>query len=322
MPMLSHTTRRMTGARTLLFSLAVVSAVPVSGQSISPKFAWPATASAELMSTGDSRSSMAGRLDSARYRTRSKIEVRPDARGLLISTGPTETLEGSVGGANGPSIAGMLSMVTRYLVSREGRFLELTDTAVMKRQLDSAAQPLMAQMASLPPQMREGMSSVFSIATMQTQTERSWWQQTGALISRSWAPGDSLVLRYDEPLPTLPGAKIPFTQVMRYAGAVSCPTGSTVSNCWRFTSSIEVDKGGLRSAMLQMLKQLGVNDESMLDQIPIPITTISMAMVYDAATSRLVEQTVESRVEAPGAPAMNVPPTSVRTDVVTRYTWK
>jgi hypothetical protein len=69
--------------------------------------------------------------------------------------------------------------------------------------------------------MREAMSSVFSIATMQTQTERSWWQQTGALISRSWAPGDSLVLRYDEPLPTLPGAKIPFTQT-GCAGAVSC----------------------------------------------------------------------------------------------------
>jgi hypothetical protein len=108
----------MTGARTLLFSLAVVSAVPVSGQSISPKFSWPATASAELMSTGDSRSSMAGRLDSARYRTRSKIEVRPDARGLL-SRQVRRKHEGSVGGANGPSMAGMLSMVTRYLVSRE-----------------------------------------------------------------------------------------------------------------------------------------------------------------------------------------------------------
>ena len=131
-----------------------------------------------------------------------------------------------------------------------------------------------------------------------------------------------MVLRYDEPLTTLPGAKIPFTQIMRYAGAVSCPTGSTVANCWRFTSGIDVDKAGLRRAMVQMLKQMGVDDESMIDQIPIPITTISMALVYDAATSRLVEQTVETRVEAPGAPAMNVPPTSVRTDVVTRYTWK
>jgi hypothetical protein len=95
-----------------------------------------------------------------------------------------------------------------------------------------------------------------------------------------------------------------------------------VANCWRFTSGIDVDKAGLRRAMVQMLKQMGVDDESMIDQIPIPITTISMALVYDAATSRLVEQTVETRVEAPGAPAMNVPPTSVRTDVVTRYTWK
>lgn len=313
---------RMAGTGLILFSAAVIFAAPVHGQSISPKFTWPSTATAELISTGDSRSSLAGRLDSTRYRTRSRIEVRPDARGLLISSGPTETLEGSVGGANGPSMAGMLSMVTRYLVSREGRFLELTDTVVMKRQLDSAAQPFMAQMANLPPQMREAMSSVFSIATMQTQTERSWWQQTGALISRSWAAGDSLVLRYEEPLPTLPGAKIPFTQVMRYTGAVGCPTGSTVANCWRFTSSVDVDKAGLRRAMLQMLKQMGVDDESMIDQIPIPITTITMALMYDAATSRLVEQTVETRVEAPGAPAMNVPPTSVRTDIVTRYTWK
>jgi hypothetical protein len=322
MPMHTSSRLRIPGAGPLLFSLAFVAAAPARAQSISPKFAWPTTATAEVTSSGDSRTTLGGKLDSARYRTRSRIEVRPDARGLLISSGPTETLEGAVGGANGPSMAGMLSVVTRYLVSREGRFLELTDTVTMKRQLDSAAQPFMAQMASLPPQMREGFSRVFSIATMQTQAERNWWQQTGALISRSWAPGDSLVLRYDEPLPTLPGAKIPFTQVMRYAGAVSCPAGSSVSACWRFSSSIDVDKGGLRSAMLQMLKQMGVDDESMIDQIPIPITRIAQTLVYDAATSRLVEQTVETRVEAPGAPAMNVPPTSARTDVVTRYTWK
>lgn len=276
-----------------------------------------------MRSTGISRTSLAGRDDSSRYVTRSRIAVQPDARGLLVSIGPTQTIEGTVGGAaGGPSIDGMLKLVTRYLVSTDGRFIGLTDTVVLRRQVDSAAQPFLQQLAALPPQMREGFSSMFSIATLNRQAERSWWQQTGALVSRSWAPGDSALLQYTEPLPTLPGAEIPFTQSLRYAGVVTCPAGHTGPTCWRFTSQTTMEMSSMRKGLLQALKQMGIEDESMLDQIPIPRTSLSQILIYDAATARPLEITVQTTVESPGAPAMNVPGTNVRSDVVTRYVWK
>ncbi len=307
----------------LALASAAVTAPRADAQSITPKFAWPTTAVAELQTTGASRTSAGGREDSSRYVTRSRVAVQPDARGLLITSGPTQTIEGTIGGSTGgPSIDGMLKLVTRYLVSTDGRFIGLTDTMVLRRQVDSAAQPFLQQLAALPPQMREGLSGMFSIATLNRQAERNWWQQTGALVSRSWAPGDSALLQYAEPLPTLPGAAIPFTQSIRYAGVVACPAGHAGPTCWRFTSQTTMDMSSMRKGLLQSLKQMGIEDESMLDQIPIPRTSLSQILIYDSATARPLEITVQTTVESPGAPAMNVPGTSMRSDVVTRYIWK
>lgn len=322
MPRPKHDPTRM--ARLLMVvASAAVTATRADAQSITPKFAWPTTAEAEVQSTGVSRTSMAGRDDSSRYVTRSRIAVQPDARGLLVTSGPTQTIEGTVGGSAGaPFVESLMRSVTRFHVSEGGRFIGLTDTVELKRQVDSAAQPFLQQLAALPPQMREEMSGMFSLEKLNRAAERNWWQQTGALVSRAWAPGDSLVVQYSEPLPTFPGAQIAFTQTLRYAGVAACPAGQASSICWRFTGHTSMDMTSMRKGLLQTLKQMGVEDESMIDQVPIPRTSYTQVMIYDAATARPLEISVQTALDVPGAPTMNLPGSTMRSEVVTRYIWK
>ena len=305
------------------FSAIVVASSSVHAQSIAPKFSWPHTASADIVVTGSYALNTPTQNDSSHYRASSRFSVQPDALGLLMTSGPTTVLEGSMGPSTGAfSPDGMARIVTRYTVGLDGTYGALSDTIRWRQQIDSATAPLTQQFAALPAQMREGLSAAFSTATLDRQTSRSWSAMAGTLIGRRWTRGDSDVLNYTEVIPTMPGAQIPYRQTMRYDGNVDCPPESGGGTCWQFTSRVDIDMAAMRTAIGELLQRMGVSDPAMIDNIPIPKTTVSSVTLYDSKSSRPILVTLRTLTESAGSPTLGVAATSARLDTRQLYVWK
>lgn len=139
----------------------------VLAQSITPKFAWPSHGTAEVSTSGWTAVRGGPQDDSSSFRTVGQLTStgRPD--GWVIANGPTKAVEGQM-----LQIAGLdafQAVVTRHIVSTDGRFVRLEDTAALRLRVDSASRQLLAQM---PAQVREAMAGAFSVQTLGGQARR------------------------------------------------------------------------------------------------------------------------------------------------------
>lgn len=307
-----------------LLLVLTVAAAPAAAQSISPKFNWPTNSTADIDMTATIVNSLTTK-DSSAMRMRSRMEIAPvsGARdGLLqVTMGGATVTEGKFPAtSNGLSVDAFSKTITRFSVQRDGRFGALLDTAALKAKMDSAMAPTLKAMEQLPAPMREGMASMFTVERLNAGAQRAWWMQVGAVVSRTWALGDSAVLRYAEPMPMMSGAEIPFVITTRYIGTASCVESGTASDCWHFATRIDMDMSGMRAAIGKMLQSMGVEDLSMVDQVPVPRTQITTDTFLDIKTTRPVRTVQSTTIDMPASPM--TAGGSIRSDARSIYTWK
>src|SRR5690606_24640162 len=186
--------------------------------------------------------------------------------GWLITNGPGRILEGSMLQAGG--LEALQAVVTRHVVSTDGKFLRLEDTLALRQQVDSASRTLLAQ---VPPQMREAMAGMFSLQNLRAQSELQWGQLVGAYATRTWTLGDSVLGIEQQAMPQLTGG-IDVQTAAVYEGEVTCPASSAAATCWRFRTRRTIGAEAMAKATRAMMKLGGMTDEMMAD-MPIPRTT-------------------------------------------------
>ncbi len=291
-------------------------------QTIAPKFAWPRSAVAEITVTGSTVVHTAIQNDSSSYHATNRLVVQPDPAGLLITSGPMALVDGRMAPGGASAGDAMTRLITSYTVSTEGKYGALSDTARLRQRIDSAAAPLLQQMSALPENMRSGMAAAFSVTSIDRGASRSWWNLAGVVVSQRWSRGDSSVLEYSDALPMLPGAKIKYHNVTQFDGVAECPAEAGGGSCWRFSTRVEMDLLSMRAAIGEMLQNMGVSDPSMIDNIPVPKTTISTVSLFDPKTSRPVSTETRTSTESAGMPNLGVPGTSTYFDSRQVYVWK
>ena len=298
--------------------------VNLAAQSVTPRFAWPVGARAEVTTVGW-RASTGPTADSTAFRLTGALSVAAHPDGRQISTGPTRSVEGSmVAAIGGLNVEAMQAIVTRSVVSADGKFLRLDDTLALRRAVDSVAAPMLAQVASLPPALREAMESAFSNATLAQGAEQAWMQLAGAFLGRTWALGDSLQRDIKQPMPGMPGTELPVTFVYRYDGVTPCPPDRMRATCWRFASRQRIAPEAMQRMMLDMLRRAGL-DEDAIAQVPLPTTqTETMGfLVVDAEGFLPLENGValDSRTVTTGPDGTSMTATQKMSSVST-YRWR
>lgn len=291
-----------------------------AGQSITPKFAWPAGSRAETVTT--QRLSMSGTgggtslSDSSGMRLVGHLEVRPHAEGLQILTviDKVEATGGAAAGAVQNAVKAGTS--SDLIVTTGGAFVRLTDAAAMKRQADSAAAPMLAQLRAMAPAMAAKAEEATSIGALTRASAESWKEQVSGVLSRSWAPKDSVVDTQAMPMPLSPTGTVSIPRVLRYGGVVPCPA-SQAGTCWEFTSRAVMSREVLKGPMLEMLKSMGA-PESAIDQLPIPESTTTTTTIYEAATMRPLRTETTVTGGGSGAAMMMV----MGSTTVMTYTWR
>lgn len=310
---------RLTVATLLVLALTAVS---VDAQRISPRLTAAAGASAVIDVTGHFAYSAGTRNDSSGYRATSGLVLNADSSGWLATSGPAVAAAGRMS----PSTAAFAPDATTriaatFALTKEGQYDGLRDTSVLRALVDSSMAPQLASMQDFPKQVRDGYIAAASIAALSARVEHAWWQLSGAFLSRSWSPGDSLSTPYTEINANMPGANIPLVYTLRYIGTVPCPTAQAGRRCWHFSAHTDMDMDGMRRAMTTLMTQMGTTDDALIAQIPIPQSSIVYSLYYDASTSRIVDATMNTTIESKGSTALKVAASTAHVDVHLQYRW-
>ncbi len=312
--------------RTNFWTLAVgaagvLGAHSAAAQGVTPTFAWPVGATAQVVT--EVRTTISGGgggtaiNDSSVTRTTFTYDVRAHAEGLEIVTsrGVVEKLVASALPQE-VDAAALAALGSRFIVSRDGQFVRLSDVAAQKRVMDSAMAPMMDRMRQMAPAMVSVLEQSLSADALTANSRSSWRDSYASMYGRSWAPGDSQSTVSVIPSPLSPALKMSIPRVMRFDGIVPCADPAR-RTCWQFTARTNMTRAAMRPSMIEMLKQMGMA-ESMVDQIPIPESTTTLTAQVDAATMLPLRlEVVTTGGGSGGLMAMLTATTSVTT-----YRWK
>jgi hypothetical protein len=285
--------------------LAALLWAPVSvacGQRITPTFAWPVGVSATIQSTTmnvrRSDGMMASQAPNDSSEARSSIPLLVTAAGndVRIAYGPMKLESGApFPGATGAQSDIAQQVRTVYVVSRAGAFLRLDDTVQAKRNMDSLLSASVAKVGSSPAAAEafKEMSSVRFLADMASQ---SWAAMQGDFVGRSWSPGDTIMRTVSQRVPMPGNPTLDIQRIVKYEGLAPCPDAAGAPQCWRFSSAQDISREAMREFLGKMLAQQGMSDLSMLDKVPMPVTTTRSVILLDPATGNPLESTLESVV--------------------------
>ncbi|MBY0491306.1 MAG: hypothetical protein K2R93_15795 [Gemmatimonadaceae bacterium] len=310
-------------AKTLTLTVLLASGLPhlSAAQTVTPKFAWPAGATAtvvnEVRTTVSGAAAGMSMNDSSVTRTTSTLAVRAHPEGLEItqSRGVVEKLVASRQPQETDPTA-IAAMGGQYIVSRDGQFVRLSNVAEMKRLMDSLMAPTMDRIRQMAPGMVATLEQMSSPAAIERLTANAHRDNYLSMYGRSWTPGDSVITATSMPSPLNPASSISIPRVVRFDGVVPC-ADPTRRVCWQFSTRTTISRETLRPSLLEMLKQMGMS-ESMVDQMPIPETNSVALSQVDAAT--MLPLRLELRTTGGGTGG----PVSVLTasSNITTYTWK
>ena len=214
----------------------------------------------------------------------------------------------------------MQRAISRYVVSRVGQFVRLDDSVAQTRSMDSLLSPLVDRVAAMNPSMAASMKAELSGSVRNGAA--SGWKTLSAFAARTWARGDSTIDTVRQAIPGLQGAEMIVTTVLRYAGTTPCPTYVTVRTCWRFTTRSGSDMSSMRASLAAMLAKSGIDDASIVDRMPIPVTSSDGYMVVDAETSRPLELGTNSNTVSSGTIGETPFSASARIRMVSEYHWR
>ncbi len=305
----------------MMVAVSGVGACQLDAQTVTPKFAWPVGSTAQMIvETRTKITGGAGGMaldDSSLTRTTTSMAVRAHADGLEISSGPGVS-EKIVPGSR-PSdfdLSSLVTMESKYIVSRDGRFVRVNNLAEYKRRADSLMAPTLERVRAAAPGMLATLEKSTSPDNLSRSIERMWNDQQLLFYGRSWTPGDSTATMVSLPSPLGPDQPMRLPRVVRFDGVKECADAAP-KTCWQFTSRVTITREALRPTMLETLKQMGL-PESMLDQMPIAESTGNTTILVDAATM------LPMRIEIQSSSENNTGLASFKSvsSIVTTYRWK
>jgi hypothetical protein len=296
----------------------VLSAQP--GTRVTFKFGWKPGMVADVRSvTGMSGVNPMAPADTSATVVRStrRMTVESHPRGLAVRSEPVQvagepstTAAGSVAAAIGS--AGAFTM----LVSTTGQFVGLGDTVQLKRSLDStlAATP---NIGMLPPATRASLERSMGIVSMTAMMRVGWEQQTSGFLGRSWTVGEQVAATVDMPFPIAPGQMLKTAQRIAVVAIAPCDSAVPAVRCALVRRTVVLDPAAMRSAMIEMFKNAGMDmsNPDMLAMIPETSSEISGDALLEIETllPRRVDQRIVQNIVAMGI--------SRRTEVTTVTTY-
>lgn len=304
-----------------MVAVSVVAVCQLGAQTVTPKFAWPAGASATMvMETHSKTTGGAGGMDTSdssatRVTFDYAILAHPEGLEVVQGRGVVERLVPS-SRPQPADVVGMSALGARYIIAKDGKFVRLSDMAEQKRRMDSVMAPVVEQVRQTAPAMLptiERSSSPEAITAMMQQAHDGAY---AILYNRSWTKGDSVTTSVSMPSPISPTTPMVIPRVLRFDGVVACPD-TTRRTCWQFTSRLVISRETMRPALVEMLKTMGM-PESMIDQVPVSESTATTTNVVDAST--MLPLRVEQKTIGSGSSSM----VSMQTNssIITTYRWK
>lgn len=279
--------------------------------SVSLRFKWPPGMTAQVDEEWVRVQSTTERRDSITIRSHYRMRVLDHADGLLIAADSFV-----VSGTSGlPALRGQASDVQRlvtvvesyqpsYVVSRDGEFRSLGSAAQMKRLLDSLLVPMLREIKEAPAELQAVIRNATSEQSMSASAAQEWDAIVGTWVGADWVIGQALQNTVEEPVPVMPGLKIPMRYEFGAAERVPCAPEMRPATCVRLEMYSEPDTASLRRVIAEMVTRLGASekDKDLLTSLQNLRTMNELIVITEPGTLRPYAVTRVRRVQLSVAP--------------------
>jgi hypothetical protein len=268
------------------------------------KFAWKPGTAAEVRSvTAMSGVSPTAPADTAAtiIRTTRRMTVEQHPQGLAVRNEPVGVGSEPSTIAAGTAAAAIGSHgAFTIIVSPAGQFVGLGDTVQLKKSLDStiAAQP---NIGMLPPAARASLARSMGIASMAAMMRVGWEQQTAPFLGRPWTVGEEVPITVEMPLPMAPGQMLKSTQRTTLVAIAPCDSAVPTVHCALVKRTLMVDPAAMRSAMLEMFRNAGMDTSNpdivaMIPETSSEIVADGVMEIQTLLPRRLIQRIVQNSV--------------------------
>jgi hypothetical protein len=277
--------------------------------SVSLRFRWPTGTTARVDQEWVRVQSSPERHDSVGVRSHYRMRVLAHAEGQLISADSfvVASTFGFPERADAP--AGVHQLVSQlgsyqpsFVVGSDGEFRRVDNVAQMKQLVDSILAPLLGDVKEVTPEGQAFLRNATSEQALAASAAQEWNAIVGTWSGADWVVGEAYETMLEEPVPIMPGLKIPMRYEFGVAARVPCEPTARRASCVRLELYSEPDTSALRKLTTDLLTQLGTSAKEVVNGLMNLRTMNEITLIAEPRTLRPYSVTRVRRVEASVAP--------------------
>ncbi len=245
------------------------------------------------------------RRDSVGVRSHYRLRVLAHAEGQLISS-DSFVVAGTFGfpeRAGAP--ASVQQLVTQlgsyqpsFVVSGDGEFRRVDNVAQMKQLVDSILAPLLRDAKEVTPEGQAFLRNATSEQALAASAAQEWNAIVCSWSGADWVVGEAYETMLEEPVPIMPGLRIPMRYEFGVAARVPCEPAARPASCVRLELYSEPDTSALRKLTTDLLTQLGASGKDVVNSLMNLRTMNEITLIAEPRTLRPYSVMRVRRVEA------------------------
>ncbi|MES2523664.1 MAG: hypothetical protein V4617_13245 [Gemmatimonadota bacterium] len=251
-----RTSRRTATSSLLVMACAFPSVLHAQEGTVVPfKFDWKPGTVADV--TSEATMSMLGNTQPT-VRMTMRLTVADHPEGRVVGSQMVGAM--TSGGQAMPDVAGIAGAAqNQFVVSADGRYRRLADTAKARQSADSLAATMLRKLASAPPGMREMMKQGFTVERLEAGAKQGWEQQTQGFLTRSWKVGEQHMDTVETASPFAAGQTLRTPQRTTVLALVACDSAGTgtapARRCARVRRVSTMDAAAMKAAIERMMRE-------------------------------------------------------------------
>jgi hypothetical protein len=290
-------------ARAIAMASVVTSVA--SGQkssAISVQFDWPVGLSAWIDDSSTRFDSSAQRQTTSGRHTRYRRQVVRDARGLRVVVDSISVSKGATAPASIPGLDmarftdAALRFRPAWIVTREGEFVDLADSASTKAQFDAVMRPVAPLLDSLPPSLRPLIERMFSTAALRTGASQEWGREVSLWVGHRWRTGPAEESG-DVGMSPVSDDAIPMRTWREALGERPCTESAASPTCVTLRFRSEPDTAAVNEMLRDLVGRAEADKQREAAGLSAQRTT-TLTVVIDPQTARAYELRDERSVVA------------------------
>jgi hypothetical protein len=285
-------TLRFLPATALALAAANAAAAQSGPDSVSLRFGWPVGTTARVRQGWVRVQRSPQRNDSIGVRSTYRLTLLDHPDGRLVRIDSFAVLPDTLGAAPTAAqrtvrpqlLAQLGALQPSYIVSRDGEFRRVEDIAPLKRFVDSLFASALRELGDVPNEAKAMLRAAVSEQALTASAAQEWDAMVATWAGADWVIGKAYAAAVEEPIPAIPGLKMPMRYGFSAAERVPCTETARQQACVRLEMYSEPDSAALRKAVGDIMTRVGTAEKDILQSLENMRTEGTVTVIADPKT--------------------------------------